>query len=105
MKESISNQIDINDTPVELFRLFLKFLYTGQICQKNDELGFHKLLELYTIGDKYQVEQLQILVTTLLIRNFLNRKNICYLLNFSNHFNIMDLKVSLGIRNFSNLLF
>ncbi|XP_014665386.1 PREDICTED: uncharacterized protein LOC106807533 [Priapulus caudatus] len=55
MRESIDKKIIVHDTNPELFRLFLQYLYSGQV-QTND-MSTEQLADMMAISDRYEVKQ------------------------------------------------
>ena len=55
MKESISNEVEVQDCSKGVFLLFLEYLYSGEV-----DIGMDDAIELYVISDRYQEDNLNV---------------------------------------------
>nr|XP_042912859.1 speckle-type POZ protein-like [Parasteatoda tepidariorum] len=87
--ESKTNSVTITDAAPEVFELFLRSLYTGELENKS----WDSLKELYYLLDKYDVEFLKVECTDAVI-SLLSVDLVCEILKLAYSFSNSDLKTA-----------
>ncbi|CRK97257.1 CLUMA_CG010653, isoform A [Clunio marinus] len=88
MKDRPSDVIQVKSINSDVVKIFLKFLYTGEI-----ETGNSNLLQLFTLAAKFKVENLMTIVEEM-ITDDLNDDNAIDVFEFACRFNCDSMKMS-----------
>ncbi|KAK3592425.1 hypothetical protein CHS0354_036055 [Potamilus streckersoni] len=89
MKESIDKKITVHDTNPDLFRVFLEYLYSGQM--ETNDLSTEQLVDIMTLADRYHTLSLKSLCEQAL-KHHVDDENALYLLSFADQLNAKKLK-------------
>ncbi|XP_013420010.1 uncharacterized protein LOC106180548 [Lingula anatina] len=91
MRESIDKKITVHDTNPSLFRLFLEYLYSGQL--ETNEMSTEQLADMMAIGDRYEVDSLKSLCENTL-KHHLDEDSSLFLLSLAEQYNATALRSS-----------
>lgn len=94
MLESKENVVDIKEVDPEIFEIFLKFLYLGEIDEiKITESTNNMIFDIIDLANIYQVEDLKIKLADIVAR-FTNISNVTDHLILADKYNMTDLRNS-----------
>lgn len=86
-----SRRIDVYDTSVSVFNLFLKYVYSGQLAEMS-EMSVDQLSELLLLSDRYEMDALKSLCEELLVEK-IDLETALSLLSVADQINATMLKV------------
>eukprot|EP00058_Branchiostoma_floridae_P010098 XP_002595586.1 hypothetical protein BRAFLDRAFT_117505 [Branchiostoma floridae] len=89
MKEAIDRRITVHDTSPALFRLFLEYLYVGNLA--TDTLTLDQLADMTALSDRYEVDSLKRLCEGAL-QAHLEEDTALFLLGLADQFGATSLK-------------
>jgi hypothetical protein len=58
MREQLSNEVQLQDVPIEAFRLLLKYIYSGRI--RFQSIKFDVILDVFTLVHKFSFQDLEV---------------------------------------------
>lgn len=89
LQESKSDKINLNCENINLFKLLLRYVYTGQISL--NDLSVKDILEIFQMSHEYNFKNLNETISTYLI-SILNLENVCIFYDLSNFYDIEELR-------------
>ncbi|XP_076252355.1 uncharacterized protein LOC143191312 isoform X3 [Rhynchophorus ferrugineus] len=89
MKEAINKKIEIHDTNPTIFKLFLEYLYGGNLQKK--DLSMEQLLELLLLSDRYEMDTLKN-TCEYFLKSSIETDTALYLLGVADQYNANILK-------------
>jgi len=89
MKESIQKKMTIHDTSVDMFKLFLSYLYSGHV--DTAQLNTEQLSDMMALADRYEVCSLASTCESSLLTH-IDDNSALFLLNLADQYNALSLR-------------
>uniref|UniRef100_T1JPJ0 BTB domain-containing protein n=1 Tax=Strigamia maritima TaxID=126957 RepID=T1JPJ0_STRMM len=89
MKESIDRKIIIHDTNLTIFRLFLEYLYEGQV--ETSKLSIDQLADIMLLCDQFEVDTLKQICEQALLSH-IDKRSALFLLGIADQLNVKSLR-------------
>lgn len=91
MQEDIQRRVEVHNCSVQLFEIFLRFLYTGRLAAGS--MVCHQFIELLVLADCYEFDSLKT-VCERNLKRYLSAENVFEFLDWAEQLNSPNLKVS-----------
>ncbi|ESO87118.1 hypothetical protein LOTGIDRAFT_229277 [Lottia gigantea] len=89
MRESIDKKIVVHDTNPELFELFLKYIYTGEL--DSQDITAEQLADMLTLCDRYEMDSLKLLCEHCL-KHHIDEDNVLCLFSLADQLHAKNLR-------------
>ncbi|CAG2121596.1 unnamed protein product, partial [Medioppia subpectinata] len=88
LRESIDNEVEVNETPIDAFKSVLYFMYTGVIHLHNKKVD--DIIDVLYLSHRYEMHELVSAITEYLELN-INKNNVCLIHATASLFNMCPL--------------